>query len=161
MKLTNTGKRLEELVDELFRPTARQREIKNSFWYSWKQGPTKSKPTLAAAIEITGCPTIEKWSSEDTRFKGWFLNDQDHGQRLEVLFDKSIDVLEDIMYAADKSSDRLKAIEIIAKLAQKINKPETEVKFLDSDIQNMSLVELEEMIKKSLPATKDSPEEEP
>lgn len=156
--ITNTGGTLESIMDEVFIPNARQRRVKASFWASWNAGPSKGKPTLAAAIEITKCPAIETWA-KNPKFKEYFFNDQDHAQRLEYLFDLGLDTLEEVMTTAEKASDRLKAVETVAKLAQKLGRPEAEVKYLDKDVQSMDLNELENVIKKLLPGGKDGKEE--
>jgi len=145
-KITTTGRTLESISDDVFVPNSKQREIKSAFWYSWSQGPSKGAPTIAAAVEITRCSAIESWAKVPN-FKEWFFNDQSHGQRLEGLFDMGLDMLEEIMTTAEKAGDRLRAFEYVAKLSQKLNKPETEIRYLDKDIQDMDLEKLGEVIK--------------
>jgi len=162
MKVTKTGKTLEAIADDVFIPKARQRRIKAKFWASWREGPSKGEPTLSAAIEVTKCSTIETWAQEPG-FTNWFMNDQDHQQRLEYLFDMGLDMLEDTMQTAEKAADRLKAFEYVAKLAHKLTKQETEIKYLDKEIQTMSEAEIEKLIKKhsapTLPGGSDEKEE--
>lgn len=150
MKVTKTGEILESVVDDIFTPTKRQREVKAQFWTSWKMGPTKGDPSMTAIIHETGCNAIETWW-KNPAFQRWFLNERDTMQRLEYLFDLGIDVLEEVITSAEKASDRLKGIEMIAKLTQKLGKPEAEVKYLDGDVQGMDEKQLEEYIKKLLP----------
>jgi hypothetical protein len=153
MNTRETGDTLLSLVDEVFKPTKKQREVKAAFWHSWKQGPSSGTPTLAAAIQITGCQALETWA-KSPKFNEYFFNDQEHGQRLEALFDRGLDVLEEIMLSSDRAADRLKAFEYIAKLSDKISKPEKEVKYIDKDVQSMDSQELEALIKKMLPEGK-------
>ncbi len=150
MKITKTGKTLETVAEELFKPSVPQRKVKAAFWASWKEGPSKGKPTISAAIEVTRCSTLENWAQE-AGFREWFFNDQDHLQRLEYLFDMGLDMLEEIMETGDKAADKLKAFEYVAKLAQKLNKPETVIKYMDKGVQDMDIEELDAFIKKRLP----------
>jgi len=144
---TNDEKAMLSLADEVFVPTSEMRRIKQKFLYSLKQGPTKGEPTIAQAIVITGCRHIESWSKKPG-FKEWMFNDEEHGQKLEYLFDIGLDALESLIVGGERPGDRLKAIELVAKLSQKINKPETKQVYLDSDIQEMNERQIDEYLKK-------------
>ena len=149
MKITNKDSedKFLALADDIFVPTIEMRKLKQKFFYSWNQGPSKGAPTIAQVIETTKSRSIETWSRKPG-FKEWFFNDQEAGQKLEYLFDIGLDALEALIISGERASDRLKAIELVAKLSQKIGKPEAQVKYLDEDIQGMNERQLDEYLRK-------------
>jgi len=149
VKITNKDNEnaLLTLAEEVFVPTTEMRKIKQKFWYSWKQGPSKGDITIAQVINITGCRSVETWAKRPG-FKEWLINDQEHGQRLEYLFDIGLDALESLILTGERAGDKLKAIEQVAKLSQKIGKPEAQIRFMDQDIQEMNEKQIDAYLKK-------------
>jgi len=135
------------LAEDVFKPTVEQRKIKQKFWYSWKQGPSKGEITIAQVINITECRAVETWARVPG-FKEWLINDQEHGQRLEYLFDLGLDALEQLIMTGERAGDRLKAIELVAKLSQKIGRPEAQIKYMDEDVQSMTEKQVDEYLAK-------------
>lgn len=141
------GDALLEAAESVFIPNDRQRKARNDFWSKWNLGPSKGEPTLSAAINETGCTSLTNWWNAPG-FKDWFLNDMDHVQRLENLFDAGLDVLGHIITSSERDGDKLKAIELVAKLSMKIGKPEAVVTYADIDIGKMKIHELDAALRK-------------
>lgn len=147
-KITTSDKAIvAAIVDEVYRPSARQREFKAMFWNMWTSGPSQvGAPTVEDAIRLTSCATIGSWS-KDPKFKGWFFNEDEFGQRADFLANQALDVIQEVM-ASEKAADRLNAAKFAVEVAGKAKKAKTEIKFLDDEVGNMDEKQLEDFIRK-------------
>ena len=128
-----------------FVPTAEQRRAKAHFWVKWREGPTddSGRITAAGAISLTGVAALEDWW-RDPEFKEWFRNDRSFDQELEYAKDEALEILREIMYSAKNASDRLKAATYLIDAATK--KRPVEVKYLDANVAEMDMKQLEEYL---------------
>lgn len=141
----NSPTNLEEIREGLragvFSASASQRRCKASFWARYLSSPTTPSPgdvSLAFAQEITGSAGLKKWWSEPG-FRNWFLNRDEAREQMEYLFDRSLEVAEDLLNSdTAKPGEKVALIKFLAELAGKMPKQSniTE-KFADDDISKM------------------------
>jgi hypothetical protein len=135
----------------LYDATPAQKRCKASFWARHVPGPLSPSPqdmSLAFVQEVTGTAGLKKWWSE-IGFRSWFLNRDENKERLEYLFDRSLDAAEEILNSDQaKGSDKVAVIKLIADLAGKTPRHGGQDKFADSDINAMDEKQLEAYLTK-------------
>lgn len=112
----------EGTADLIYRPSELQRKAKIRFWAKMDSNPLQDRDsvTLEAVKRMTGSGTIEKWWKEPG-FKDWFLNSEEHKQRLEYLYDLALGAAEDILLNTDPKAQgaRVQMIKAVAELGAK------------------------------------------
>lgn len=138
---------LEEIREGLragiFSPNAQQKKCKAAFWSRYTPGPSTPLPenmTLAFAQELTNAASLKKWWSEPG-FLPWFLNQSEAREQVEYLFDRSLEVAEELLNSdTAKAGEKVALIKFLAELAGKMPKVGgnggTE-RFADADIEKM------------------------
>lgn len=143
---------VEALAEEVglnFKPTGDQRKIKARFWAHVEAspfGPDVSKLGPEEIARKTKCSALSNWWKKPG-FKDWFMNNNEHRERLEYLFDIALSAAEDVLLNTDPKaqSARVNMIKTISELASKMpNKQHTVV--LDRDIAKMDEQQLREYI---------------
>lgn len=143
---------LAEAVGAMFSPTADQRKVKARFWTLMQSAPFGTRPDKMGPEEIvrkTRTPALSNWW-KTPGFKEWFLNNTEHQERLEYLFDLALSAAEDILRNDDPKaqSARVNMVKTVAELARKMpSKQQTVV--LDREVANMSEDQLREFIAKA------------
>jgi len=131
-----------------FVPTDGQRRLKTAFWATYEGD--KQNVSMAAVLAETDNSSITNWWSKPG-FQSWFKNRDEGRQRLEYLFFKALDCLEDILKDTDPktASARVNAVKAIAELANKIPSKYQTDKLADADINKMNRQQLESYLKKN------------
>lgn len=145
----NKDPSLDILVDMLqYRPTEEQQEVKAAFWANQHRDDTiiLSDITLARAYQVTGDSRLAKWWSEPG-FKGWFSNKDEFKQKIEHLLNVGLQAMNDLLRDPEvQASAKVKAFEVLAKLADREPVKVREVKFADKKVQEMTPAELRKFI---------------
>jgi hypothetical protein len=144
------GAVVEELI---FTPTLLQKRLKAEFWVAYNDNPLVSLDQISLLEANTYVRTrkLNNWWSIPG-FRDWFLNRSEYRERLEFLFNLSMDAIEEILLSTDPKvqSARVNAIKIIAELGNKyprgVNKGEGQ--YLDSAIASMDKAQLEVFLQK-------------
>lgn len=134
-------KSMNKLADaSIFTPTARQRQIKATFWSRFEPGPffgDIDKLSLPAIQEVVKATQLKDWWNKDG-FKEWFLNKEEGREKLEYLFLKALDTADAILDDPDaQASAKVNLIKVIGELANKFPNKWQE-KFADEDINKMT-----------------------
>jgi hypothetical protein len=145
----STPKETRALASEvLFKPTKPQQRIKARFWSRFESGPFSSSPssiTAADVSKLTGSTSISRWWGKPG-FREWFLNKSENEERLQGMFETSLDSLEEILMNPEaRPSEKISAAKLIAELSGKLNK-KSETKFADEAINNMSEKQLKDFL---------------
>ncbi len=142
---TNLDEIREGLRAGVFSPTAAQRRCKASFWSRYVPVPVTSSSSLpqaeiglSQAQEITGSAGLKKWWSE-VGFRAWFLNREEAREQMDYLFDRSLEVAEELLNSdTAKPGEKVALIKFIAELSGKMPKQGGQSdKFADTDIGQM------------------------
>ncbi len=138
---TNLDEIRDGLRSGLYSPTPSQKRCKASFWSRYTPGPSTPLPeniSLVFAQELTNSPGLKKWWSE-AGFRSWFLNREEAREQVEYLFDRSLEVAEDILSSdTAKPGDKVALIKFLAELAGKMPKNTAQAeKYADDDIGKM------------------------
>lgn len=144
----STEKKLESVLAEvIFVPSPPQRQVKAAFWAKLAESPVADAGniTLAVAQDLTNDTRLQKWWRVEG-FQDWFTNKTEWKQRLAYLADLSLDTAESILTDPNaQASAKVRLIEILARLANKEPARSKEIKYLDKDVQNMDLAQLESL----------------
>lgn len=138
---TNLDEIREGLKSGIFAASAAQRRCKASFWARYVPGPQLPTPadmSLAFVQELTGSPGLKKWWGE-VGFRTWFLNRDEAREQMEYLFDRSLEVAEELLNSdTARPGEKVALIKFIAELSGKMpkNVPNMD-KFADTDIGQM------------------------
>jgi len=129
-----------DIHDSLFFvPTDIQRRVKAAFWAKQADMPfmDASQITLKFVIAQTGTAKLKDWWDKPG-FKQWFLNQEEARQKLEYLYNLALDTLQEMLINTDPKaqSARVKAVQLIAELANKVPKKDM-VDVADRAIQAM------------------------
>lgn len=137
---------LEEIREGLragiFSPNAQQKRCKTAFWSRYTPGPSTPLPenmTVAFAQELTNSASLKKWWGEPG-FQAWFLNQSEAREQVEYLFDRSLEVAEELLNSdTAKAGEKVALIKFLAELAGKIPKAggNNVERFADADIDKM------------------------
>lgn len=139
--------KLFELIDDvIFKASARQRELKEAFWYEWNEGPQKRPPMLQDVVRVLNNTIVKTWWTQPG-FKEWFLNSKTFDQRAAYLAERALDIVSEAMDSADNVSDKLKAAKMAIEVSGRMSKTAKAPKFLDKEVQEMNKEELELFIK--------------
>jgi hypothetical protein len=134
----------------IYLPTPPQRKVKAAFWAVYNENPIMGvdKINLATVQQITGSAVVSKWWAKDG-FKEWFLNKDETRQRLEYLFNLSLDTAEEILIDPEANTNaKVQMIKLLAELTNKMPQKWKQEKFLDENIQKMDKRQLEGFLKK-------------
>lgn len=132
-----------------FTPSSDQRKMKARFWAQVENSPFGPNVVNLGPEEIarkTKCSALVNWWKKPG-FKDWFLNNNEHRERLEYLFDLALNAAEDILLNTDPKAQaaRVNMVKTISELASKMpNKQQTIV--LDRDIAKMDETQLRDYI---------------
>ncbi len=111
-----------EDLGTLYKPNAAQRRAKANFWTAWQDDPSVDIELLTKddAIQLSGVKTVGSWWAQ-AGFKDWFLNKDDHRQRLEYLYDLALDRAEAILESDEPkmASAQVNVIKAVAELGAK------------------------------------------
>jgi hypothetical protein len=147
--LTNSPK-LELAENLIYVPTEEARELKAAFWAKAKDNPLvdPEQVTLATVQQLLGTTKVNKlWYLEG--FSAWFANSEEWRQKLEYALNVALDEMIDLLRnPGSQGSAKVRAFEVIARLADREPARVKEVKVLDDDIKKMSQKQLQEFIKK-------------
>lgn len=143
----NPPANLEEIRDGLksglFTATPSQKRQKAAFWARYLPGPNVPLPenlTIAYIQELTGSPSIRKWWPEQG-FRQWFLNRDEAREQVEYLFERSLEIAEDLLMSESaKPGEKVALIKFLAELAGKMPKAgdsKNSERFADADIAQM------------------------
>lgn len=147
-KAVKVASSITELVEEsgaLFSPTKAQRALKARFWTIISNSMTSKNPHAMTQMEIARTVRdnrIMNWWGV-TGFKDWFMNNTEHIERLEYLFDLALTAAEEVLLSDDPKTSNAKVnmVKIIAELARKMPSKGGD-KFQDEAIGKMSAEEL-------------------
>ena len=124
---------------DLFAPSEDQQRLKDAFWASVADDPTfdRNSITLASAQQVLDDKLlVDSWSN--VQFRAWFCNSSEWQQHIaygaRVALRTLMDVMEDPKAA---SNARVRAAEIVARLAAKEPPKTKEIKFADARIQKL------------------------
>lgn len=143
-------KDVKKAIEQLeFQPNDQQRRLKARFWSVYSADPYIEPKLLALehVVELTQDHRAERWWAVPG-FKGWFLNDKEHEERVSYLYYLALDSLEEILLSDDPkmSSARVNAIRLVAELGSKMPSKTNGKEFSDKQINDMSKQQLEEFI---------------
>lgn len=133
---------LSEAVDTLFRPTPEMQQWKAKYW-AGALSVDGAVPSLSDVVRTVGTEKIRQhWGKQG--FQEWFLNKESYRWKLEYLFDRATDAMEEILDNTDPKaqSARVNVIKLISELASKMPKPE-EKDGLTKQIASMDRVQLD------------------
>lgn len=136
---------LAEETGALFQPTKAQRALKARFWTIVSNSLMSTSPHQMSQMEISKTvrdSRIMNWWNLPG-FQDWFLNNTEHIERLEYLFDLALTTAEEVLLSDDPKSANAKVnmVKIIAELARKMPSKGGD-KFQDEAIGKMSPEEL-------------------
>ena len=137
---------LAEETGALFQPNKQQRAIKARFWTIVSNSITAKNPRSMTTMEIAQTVrdnrVLNWWSVAG--FKDWFLNNTEHIERLEYLFDLALTAAEEIFLSDDPKTANAKVnmAKVVAELAKKMPSRGGD-KFHDEKIAKMNKEELE------------------
>jgi hypothetical protein len=161
VKLNVDPAELAELNGVMFRPTPAQKEAKSRFWAIMNEGLQMKDPMTYSSTDVADLlrtPLVVRWFSEKG-FKDFFFNKFEGEQKLEVLWDKALDAMAEILDTSDPKaqSARVSVIRLLAEMRQAKRQP----KMLDRAIQEMDLDQLNAFIEKqTLKVLPQAPSEE-
>ena len=139
-----------KLVDAIFAPTESQRQYKAKLLVKLQDNPTidMANLTLQQAKSTVKEWRLDKWWHEDG-FRDWLTNSSEFKQKLEFVLGETLDEVLNIIRDTDAPAQaKVRAFEIVARLAGKEPPKVKEVKFKDSEIDKMDETQLDEFIRK-------------
>jgi hypothetical protein len=104
-------------------PSVNDKKVKARFWTRYRDNPTydTNSITVSEVQQVIGqdAGIARKWSLPE--YREWFLNQGEHRERLEYLFDLALNAAEDILLNTDPKaqSARVNMVKAIADLAGK------------------------------------------
>jgi hypothetical protein len=151
----SSSKEVEEKLAEVlesidFVPTEAMRAAKAAFWAVAMDTPLVDPQniTLAAALQLTGVTQLRRWWASPG-FSAWWANKDELRQRIEFLVHKGLDAIEEVLADAETpATAKVRAFEILARLADKEPAKVKEIKFADASIQSMSAAQLTRFLEK-------------
>lgn len=148
MDLSNSN--ITKLVDSLFVPTVDQREFKAKLLIKIKDNPTVNLETLTlqqAKSFVKEWRLAEWW--HEAGFREWLSNSDEFRQKLEFVLGETLEEIYKLILDPEASSQsKVRAFEIMARLAGKEPPKVKEVKFKDSEVEKMDEQQLDEFIRK-------------
>jgi len=140
-----------ELAENLvYVPDEDAKSLKAAFWAKAKDNPLvdPNSITLATVQQLLGNTKVSKlWHLDG--FAAWFSNGEEWRQKLEYALNVALDEMIDLLRnPGTMGSAKVRAFEVIARLADREPARVKEVKVLDDDIKKMSQKQLREFIEK-------------
>jgi hypothetical protein len=124
----------------IFSPTAMHRKWKIKFWSRFVPNPLTdvNNITIYDIDEIIRDSRISKyWGNQG--FKDWFLNTDENREKLEYLFQVSLEVAEEILFDPEaNTSAKVNMVKVLAELANKFPSKNATERFVDDEINKMS-----------------------
>lgn len=142
-----------KVVELIFSPSEEQKRLKSSFWAVVADYATIDVENikLVDVKQVTGDTRCESWWRQPG-FQEWFANKDEYRQQLEYEFSVALATLNDVMTDRDAPANaRVRAAEIVARLANKEPAKTKETKWADKDIGEMDTKQLDALIKKLTP----------
>jgi hypothetical protein len=138
------------LLEEIeYRPTKQQEIVKARFWQRVASNPLliAEELSLAQVSDILGSRSLEPhWNKPG--FREWFLNRQEHRERIEQLFSLALHAAEGLLLSEDPKTANAK-VNILRVLAELASKKPKETDSHKDPVSEMSKQELEEFLAKS------------
>lgn len=136
-----------------FNPTKSQRMLKAKFWnYVSTNFTLNKKPSEMTNEDIGRIVESSSFANycAEPGFKDWFMNRHTAQQKLEYLFDLSMDAAEQVLLSDDPktATAKVQLFRVIAELGRKMPS-KSEEKFADEDINRMSPEELRSFLEKN------------
>jgi hypothetical protein len=143
---------IEDVAEEIYRPSPQDRAHKAAFWARAAEHPLLDKETLSLITvhSLMGNAQVQKKSWSNPAYRSWFLNAEEHRDKLEYLFGLALDAAEHILLNDDPKaqSARVNMIKAIADLAGKSPK-NAQVSPIAQAIGSMDKVQLEAYLQKN------------
>lgn len=143
----------EQFIELMFVPTEEMREVKAAFLAKAQDNPQIDMDALSLAqvLKTVNHTKLTHWWKQDG-FKEWFANSAEWRQKLEYAIDVGLDAVMEIFKCKDPKSfgAQVRALEVLARLANKEPARVKEVKVLDKDVQGMDQKQLDDFIKRNL-----------
>ena len=145
-------KKLESMLSQIvFIPESEHLRIKSAFYTVFDENPVCDSEDITAAqiAQITKSPKIfEYWHLPG--FKQWFQNSNELKQQINYLLYDCVKTAHEIIKDPEQNPNaRIKAIELMFKIADKMPKQYGKVEYRDKQIGQMNEEQLKEFIKKS------------
>lgn len=150
-KVNNALGALVEETGALFQPSKAQRALKARFWTLVSNSLSIKNPRTMTTMEIAQTVRdnrIMNWWNV-AGFQDWFLNNTEHIEKLEYLFDLALTAAEDVLLSDDpkSASAKVNMVKVIAELARKMPTRGESKDFADDKVARMSKEELQEYLK--------------
>ncbi len=150
-KLVVDVEELHDIAGFSFKPSSAQREAKARFWtianeQALFRDPLSYKPMEIA--ELLQLPVLTKWFQQK-HFANYFFNRFEGEQKLELLWDKALDAMSEILDNGDAKVQgaRVSVIKLLAEIRAAKRQP----KMVDKGIQDMDLDQLNAFIEREVP----------
>lgn len=146
-------RKLEDLMSTVvFIPDDTHLRLKAAFYAVFDENPTCDPADITAAqiASITGSGKVfEFWHLPG--FKEWFQNSNELKQQINYVLYDAIRAAHEIIKSSDPktASARIKAVELMFKIADKMPKQYSKVEYKDKKIGDMNEKQLREFIKHS------------
>ena len=133
----------------LFMPTPEQKKVKARFWIAYRDNPIMELDQLSLQDVTILCQDarVQKWWNIPG-FASWFRNHLESREKLEYLFDLSLDVLQEILLDPEPKTAgaKVNAVKLIGELASKFPKQTAKPVVLDQEIGQLSEDELRKLV---------------
>lgn len=143
---------IEEVAEQVYRPTPNDRSVKAAFWARAADNPLidRKNISLETIRSIMGNARVQAKNWANPLYRAWFMNSEEHRDKLEYLFALSLDAAEDILLSTDPKTmgSKVNMIKAIAELAGKVPK-QTASSPLEKAINSMDRVQLEAYLQKN------------
>lgn len=133
-----------------FIPSDRQRQAKAAFWSIASESPVFDPQgvSLSQVRQWVSDPEIVRWWPTPG-FQDWFLNRDELRQRIEWAVHRGLDAVMDVFDDTEAPAmAKIRAFEIVSKLAGKEPAKRQVTEYADKDIQKMSEQELRNYLQK-------------
>ena len=144
-------KQLEALLSQVvFSPTPEQRKVKASFWAVFgSEGLGDEEVSLSAILAVTNDTRMREWWYLDG-FQNWFLNKEEHRQRVEYLSFLALDAIENVFLQGTSDTAKIAAAKLLFEAASKMPRKGT-AQYADDAINKMTEAQLKEYLKRTAP----------
>jgi hypothetical protein len=136
----------------VYQPTDEEMQTKSAFWAKAQGNPMVDPDNIPVSTVklILNDTRVERWWKKPG-FKDWFLNKEEWKQKLEYAINVGLDAMLDLLRDPQaQGSAKVRAFEILARLANREPAKVKEVKMLDAAVAEMDQKQLDEFIKKNL-----------
>lgn len=136
-------------LSNLFKPTEEMEKAKARLLVRLDSLPMQPQITASLAISLTGVARIESWWRIEG-FIEWFTNKDEYKERVEHLYRKSLNALEEILLNTDIKAQgaRINAIKLLVELADKLPNRAADTQYADAAIAKMDKNQLVSFLEK-------------